>query len=671
MAISGRSQATPPPSARPGPGDQSLKQLSLEQLGNVEVTTVSKQPTQVWQTPAAIYVITQDDIHRSGATSVPEALRLAPGVEVARIDSSKWSIGIRGFGSRLSRSVLVLIDGRTVYTTLFAGTYWEVQNVMLEDVERIEVIRGPGGTIWGPNAVNGVINIITKSAKDTRGLLVSAASGNEEQGLASARYGGTFGNGFNYRLYAMGFDRGPQIHTDGLNFDRWREGQGGFRLDWQNAARDAFSLHGDLYTETAGERVQAGNYDPPFQRTIDGNAQLSGGNLTFQWSRTMGEAKDIKIEAFYDRTNRHEPNLGDMRDTFDVDYVQHYPLWHQKLSWGLGIRASRGREIEVVSGDVFVPGVRTDQLYTAFVQDEIPIVPNRLSLFAGTKLLVTNYAGIEPEPSFRMLWTPTATETVWASFTHAVRTPSDAERDFYLSSFLGNGVAASNSLPTFARFNANPDFQSETLDGDELGYRHLFRSNVYLDVAAFYNNYRHLLSQELTGPFTVATGVPFPDANPPFSYNLISAQFRNGLRGNTKGVEIAPEWQVLPFWRLRGSYSFLHMNLAKELGSGDLGTAPSIQGSSPEHQATVQSYLDLPKSVSFNFEYRFVSALLSQSVPAYSTANVHVSWRLNRNVEFSVVGDNLFQGGHAEFAGDPGPLVLIRRSAYGKVTFTK
>jgi iron complex outermembrane receptor protein len=337
----------------------------------------------------------------------------------------------------------------------------------------------------------------------------------------------------------------------------------------------------------------------------------------------------------------------------------------------LGVRASRGHELEVVSGDVFVPAVRTDQLYTAFVQDEIPIVPNRLSLFAGTKLLVTNYAGVDPEPSFRMLWTPTATETVWASFTHAVRTPSDAERDFYLSSFLGNGVAASNSLPTFARFNANPDFQSETLDGTELGYRHLFRPNVYVDVAAFYNRYQHLLSQELTGPFTVTSGVPFPDPNPPFSYNLIPAQFRNGLRGNTKGVEVAPEWQVLPFWRLRGSYSFLHMNLAKEPGSGDLGTAPGIQGSSPQHQATLQSYFDLPKSVSFDFEYRFVSALQSQSVPAYSTANVHVSWRFNRNVELSVVGDNLFQGGHAEFAGDPGPLVLIRRSAYGKVTFTK
>ena len=270
----------------PQPDQNSLKQLSLEQLGNIEVTTASKEPEEVWKTPAAIYVITQEDIQRSGATTIPEALRLAPGVEVARIDSNKWAIGIRGFGSRLSRSVLVLIDGRTVYTTLLAGTYWEVQNVLLEDVDRIEVIRGPGGTIWGPNAVNGVINIITKSSEDTHGALVSAGGGNVEQGFFNTRYGGGNGKGLDYRVYAMGFDRGPEFHPDDRNFDRWRAAQGGFRMDLAANGRDKFTLQGDLYDEGAGESVQATSYTAPYSQILDGTARLSGGNI-------LGRGKEL------------------------------------------------------------------------------------------------------------------------------------------------------------------------------------------------------------------------------------------------------------------------------------------------------------------------------------------------------------------------------------------
>jgi iron complex outermembrane receptor protein len=220
-----------------------LKQLTLQQLGEVEVTTATKTPEQTWKTPAAIYVITQEDIERSGVTTIPGALRLAPGVEVAQISSVKWSIGIRGFGSRLSRDVLVLIDGRTVYTTLLAGTYWEVQNVVLEDVERIEVIRGPGGTIWGPNAVNGVINIITKSTKDTHGVMVSAAAGNVNRGILNVRYGGGAG-AFNYRIYGMGFDRSPQFHPNRDNYDEWRAAQAGFRMDFARGDHDAFTVQG-------------------------------------------------------------------------------------------------------------------------------------------------------------------------------------------------------------------------------------------------------------------------------------------------------------------------------------------------------------------------------------------------------------------------------------------
>src|SRR6266550_6021966 len=256
-----------------------LTQVSLEELGEIEVTTVSKQPVKASQTPAAIYVITQEDIRRSGATSIPEALRLAPGVEVARVDSNTWSLGVRGFGSALSRSVLVLIDGRTVYTPLFAGVYWQVQDTLLEDIERIEVIRGPGGTIWGANAVNGVIDIITKSTKDTYGTLVSSGGGNLDQGFVNFRYGSGNGRNFNYRVYGKAFTRGPEFHSDGRQFDDWRMGQTGFRVDLDSNDRDTFTLQGDIYRGEAGQRLQITSYSPPYMTNVEQNAELAGGNL--------------------------------------------------------------------------------------------------------------------------------------------------------------------------------------------------------------------------------------------------------------------------------------------------------------------------------------------------------------------------------------------------------
>jgi iron complex outermembrane receptor protein len=447
-----------------------VKGLSLEQLGNIGVTTASKEPEQVWKTPAAIYVITHDDIERSGATTIPEALRLAPGVEVARIDGNKWAIGIRGFGSRLSRSVLVLIDGRTVYTTLFAGTYWEVQNMMMEDIDRIEVIRGPGGTIWGPNAVDGIINVITKDSKETQGGLVSVGGGNEEQGFFDLRYGGTNGKKLNYRVYGKGFNRSSEVHSDNQNFDDWRAAQTGFRMDWERNDHDTITIQGDLYDEDAGESVQATSYTPPFSFIANADAHLSGGNIMGRWKRILDGGKDIQIQAYYDRTNRHEPNFGDIRNTFDMDFLERLPMpARQRLSVGFGARFSDGDELEVVSGLTFDPAHNTDRLLTAFVQDEIALVPDRFSVIAGTKLLNTNFTGADLEPSVRMLWTPTKTQTGWISFTRAVRTPADVERDFFLSGF--GGVDPTTGLPIFARFNANRNFRSEILKGYEAGYR--------------------------------------------------------------------------------------------------------------------------------------------------------------------------------------------------------
>jgi iron complex outermembrane receptor protein len=640
-----------------------LKNLSLEELSQIEVTTPSKAPVKAFQSPNAIFVITGEDIRRSGATSIPEALRMAPGVEVARIDGNKWSVGIRGFGSRLTRSVLVLIDGRTVYTPLFDGTYWEVQDTLMEDVDRIEVIRGPGGTIWGPNAVNGVINIITKDAKDTRGTLLSAGGGNEEEGFLSFRFGGGVGKDFNYRVYGKGFTRSPEVHADGKNFDDWRAGQGGFRMDWTKSDRDSFTLQGDLYGERAGERVEAVSYTQPYSAVVDGNAFLSGGNLLARWKRILSDGNDIQVQAYYDRTNRHEPNFGEIRNTFDFDFLERFRLRaRQEVSWGGGARVDPVNDIEVVSGLTFVPSKRNDYLITAFLQDEIGLVEGKLSLTLGAKLLNTNFAtGVNLEPNARLLWTPTGRQSVWAAFTHALRTPSDSEENFNLSGFIGT---APGGTPFFARFNANTNFAPEQLNGYELGYRILLGQKFSVDIAGFYNHYHDLFSEDLTGPV-------FLETNPAPAHLLLPAQFRNGLMATTKGAEIAPEWRPYSFWRLRGSYSYLHMNVDKSAGSGDVGTGPGIIGSSPQHQAAISSAIDFSRRLQLDLTFRYVSALPGQLVPSYSTGDARLGWRFNQQWELSLVGRNLLQPAHVEDGGDPGPLVAIKRSVYARLTWSK
>jgi iron complex outermembrane receptor protein len=656
---------------QPGPQDQSgpaaLKNLSLEQLSEIEVTTPSREPTKVSETPAAIFVITGDDIRRSGATCIPEALRLAPGVEVARIDSNKWSIGIRGFGSRLNRSVLVLIDGRTVYTTLFDGTYWEVQDTELEDVDRIEVIRGPGGTIWGPNAVNGVINIITKSSKDTHGMLARVGGGNFEEGMADFRYGGGDGAGFSYRFYGKGFVRGPEDHPDGRDFDEWRAAQGGFRMDWDQG-RDTFTLQGDGYDEVAGESVQATSYTPPYSQNLDGNAYLSGANVMGKWRRVFSDKNDIQVQAYYDRSNRHEPNLGDDRTTLDLDFLQRVRLIpRNQFTWGLEGRDQPIHDFLVVTGLAFLPLRRTDYLVTGFFQDEIALVEQRLSLTLGTKLLRTNFFNFGAEPSARLLWTPDKRQSFWAAYTHALRTPSDAEENFYL---LGLVEVLPNGTPYLARFNANPGFQPEQLNGYEAGYRNLLGRNVYVDIAAFYNHYHDLFSEDIIGTPYAETTPPYLNTPEPPHF-LLPAQFGNGLLGYTKGGEIAPEWKPKDFLRLRGSYSFLHMNVGRAPHSEDVGSAPGIVGSSPQHQAAVQLSVDFAKRFESDFDFRYVSALPGQLVPAYSTADARFGWRINRQLDFSVVGQNLFQPQHAEFGGDPYGLVYIRRNVYARLTWSR
>src|SRR6266436_486240 len=607
-----------------------LTQVTLEQLGQIEVTTASKRPVKVSRTPAAIYVVTQEDIRRSGATSIPEALRLVPGVEVARIDSNTWSLGVRGFGSALSRSVLVLMDGRSLYTPLFAGVYWALQDTLLEDVERIEVIRGPGGTIWGANAVTGIINIITKNAKDTHGALVSVGGGNVDQGIGGLRYG--TGNGkFDYRIYGKGFSRGAGFHSDEMEFDAWRLGQMGFRTDWDVKNADHLTIQGDVYKGGVGETVSFGSFSPPEQITSDKAVAVSGGNLLVQWRHDLKEGSDIQVQAYYDRTYALAPHYKETRNTFDLDFIHHLTLpGHQNFIWGLGARLSPSEFVQTVPTLDFVPRDIANNVYSGFVQDEIAIVPNKFSLTVGSKLEHNNYTGFEIQPSLRGLWTIGPRQAFWMAVTRAVRTPSRIEEDFHLTDF---GIA---SPLIYVAIDGNQRLSSERLIGYEAGYRTLVTSKFYVDFAVFHNDYDDLIN---LGPLAVTV-----DLTPAPPHLIIRLPWANGLKGSTDGFEIAPDWKPSRWWQMKAAYSYLNMKLESKPRMVDaLGYVSKDEGSSPHNQLTLQSRFNLPKGFEFDQAYRYVSALPAQLVRGYSTGDVHVAWRSTRNVEISVVGENLFQ----------------------------
>jgi iron complex outermembrane recepter protein len=625
-----------------------LKQLSLEQLMDVEVTSVSKKEQRVGDTAAAIYVITQEEIHRSGVTSIPEALRLAPGVTVSRINSNAWAIGVRGFGTALSRSVLVLIDGRSVYTPLFAGVYWDVQDTMLEDIDRIEVIRGPGGTIWGANAVNGVINIITKSATETQGLLATAGGGSEEKGFGGVRYGGKIGESFSYRVYGKGFRRDAQFTPHLSDADDWQKGQGGFRTDWNLDKNNSLTIQGDAYQGNVGFRTSTSSFSAPFSTVVERDVDVDGMNLLSRWRRTVSDVSDLTLQVYYDRTFRREPNFQERRNTVDFDFQHRFKMTaHQELIWGLGYRYTKGdtRSLPTV---IISPRDKGDNLLTAFMQDEIMILDDRLRVTVGSKFEHNDYSGFEFQPSLRALWNPVEHHSVWASISRAVRTPSRVDRDIAVSS------APNPALPLFARILGNRDFESEKTLAYELGYRMQPTNRFFVDVATFYNRYNDLLSVEL--------GAPFLEAG---SRLIFPFQFDNKFKAEVYGIELAADWRWLDWWRWRFSYSHLHLNLTKKRDSTDITTEQPTEGSSPQNQVALSSFVNLPGNLQLDGIFRYVDGLPGQSVSRYFNLDVRVGWQATKNVELSVVGQNLLYGHHAEWSGG----TQIQRGIYTKATW--
>jgi iron complex outermembrane receptor protein len=643
-----------------------LKSLSLEQLGEVQITTVSKQPEELWQTPAAVYVVSAEDIRRSGATTIPELLRLVPGVEVARSQSGAWAVGIRGFNSGFSKDLLVLIDGRSVYTPLFEGVYWDVQDLVLGDIERIEVIRGPGGTIWGPNAVNGVINIITKKAASTQGAMVHLSSGGPiDRFLGEARYGFQPLPNLQLRLFAKGFSRGGEKNTGGDPYDDWHQARGGFRTDWQPSGRDSVTASAMIYEGRTGDQNTIGQFFPPSQLVVDGQQRVSGGDLVLRWDHTLAGGSSFYAEGYFDRTNRATSQFTETRDTFDVDFIGHVTrLKRQDLILGAGLRESPSYLEQTQATVNFSPNRINNYVYSFFAQDTFSLLPERLSLTLGSKFIDDQYSGWGVQPTAQMLWHPRSTTTLWGSVARALRPPGRLDRDL---SLIGDVTATGPAGPIFLQVEGNPNFAPEVLIGWSAGMRQLFWRNLYVDVAAFHNQYDNI--ESYNDPLFTVT---FPTT--PYPYESLNVQFANGLRGVSDGVELAPSWKPVPWFEMRGSYSHVHVALHSKPGHSQASYATSIEGSSPHREASVEGIFTLPRGLEIVPDYRFVSALPAANIPSYQTADAHIALRperhAERGLELSVTGRNLLQGTHTEIGGDNSNSVAIRREVYGGLTWS-
>jgi iron complex outermembrane receptor protein len=635
-----------------------LGDLTIEELMNVEITSVSKKEEPLLQATSAIYVITGEDIRRSGATSIPEALRMAPGLQVARIDGNRWAISSRGFNAEFANKLLVLIDGRTVYMPARSGVYWDVQDTLLEDVDRIEVIRGPGATLWGANAVNGVINVITKRAADTQGLLVTAGGGTQEIGFGSVRYGGALGSQVQYRLYAKYFDRGAQAAALGIAaHDGWDVGQGGFRLDWAPATANSVTLQGDWYRGGEDETLQPRTQlTAPFQTPpVRTRTPLDGRNLLARWHYVLGERSDATVQAYYDHTERRASDIDERLDTVDIDAQHHVGLGVHDVVWGLGYRWVSDHFADTFTAG-YHPDAETYETWSGFVQDQVPLVADRLRLTLGTKLEHNAFSGFEVQPNAMLLWTPHPRHAAWLSLARAVRTPSRLDRDLRI---VPSTFPTADGPPAAVVLEGNRVFKSEKLVAYEMGYRVRPWDVVFADVAGFYQVYDDLSSTEPRAARFVAD--PAPHVELPLQYD-------NKAHGRTYGVETAVNWQAAPWWRLMLASTFLRMHIEGD-PSSRATNVQAQEGDSPQHQLHLRSYVNLPHDVELDTALYYVDHLSNQGVPSHVRVDVRLGWHPTEAVELSLALQDLSDEHQLEF-GRPDRVksTEIERSVYGKIT---
>ena len=607
------------------PPAEQLKKLSVDQLMDIQVTSVSKHPEKLSEAASAIQVITAEDVRRAGATSLPEALRLAPNLEVAQIDARQWAITARGFNNVFADKMLVLVDGRTVYTPLYAGVYWDAQDTLLEDLDRIEVISGPGATQWGANAVNGVINITTKSARDTQGGLVTGTAGPLLE-TGALRYGGEIAPGVYYRVYGKSTQHDQSLRHNGTGAaDNWRLSQGGFRLDAETAAGNLFTLQGDLYVGRFGRA-----------RTNDIDA--SGHNLLGRWSRDLGEGSYLKLQVYYDHTHRRIPgSFTQTLNTYDTDFQHRFPLRQgtQEIVWGFAFRVVDD-DIVNTPANAFLPPQVTRKSFSAFAQDEVALNDNHLHLTIGAKLEHNDYTAFEFEPSVRAAWTPDQKHTLWAAISRAVRTPSRIDRDLYAP-----------AAPPY-RIIGSPGVISEKLLAYELGYRQQLTSQLTLAVTGFYNDYEDLRSLE--------------PLNPPAQFPIVRS---SGLRGHSTGAELTLEWRASTAWRLFAGYTELRVHTEPQPGNIDTSSDRNI-ARDPNHQLSLRSLLNLSPHWELDATGRYVGPIDIQHLPGYAEADLRLGWNPRPDWTFSLEGKNLLHNRHAEFNAPAGRRD-IERSFYAQV----
>lgn len=602
-----------------------LTDMSLEALMDIEVTSVSKKPQKKSEAAAAVFVITADDLRNWGVTSIPDALRRVPGLEVARIDANKWAITARGFNSRFANKLLVLIDGRTVYTPLFTGVYWDANQVMLEDVERIEVIRGPGGTLWGANAVNGVINVITRSAEKTQGTLATAGAGNELERMVNIRHGGQTAGGRHYRIYAMSHSTDTG-HSAALAHDDFEIAQGGFRSDWATG-KDRHTLQGDYYEGTGGQELMI---VPSLPGTIIDDADIRGGNLLYRLTRDTGNGADISLQAYFDYVGRESAVLFEDRRTLDIEFQHHFTWNHgHDVVWGLNYRSIDDDTDPTQIFSLTPSRLRVD-LYTAFLQDEISLFDDRAKLTIGSKFEHNDFTGFEAQPNVRLAWQADDNSTLWGAVSRAVRTPARGEHDVSLAT-----IPPPPAIPPLTIFG-NDSFKSETLVAYELGFRRLLADNATLDVAAFYNDYNDLRTIDV------------------YSAAPLEATFNNNMKGHTRGIEVDAHWQPRTWLSVNANYSWLKIRLDRTNGSADV-PSESVEDSSPEHQLNFWMSADLDNRRQASAYLRYVDSLQNFGFPetgSYLELDARFGWTPRKNVEVAIVGQNLLDSQHPEFNPD-------------------
>jgi iron complex outermembrane receptor protein len=582
-----------------------LKRMHVEELMNVEVYSASRFIEPVQESPNAIFVLAGEDLRRAHVTSIPEALRLVPGVQVGRVDANKWAVSMRGFNSREANKLLVLLDGRSIYDPLFSGTLWESQDVVLEDVERIEVIRGPGGTLWGANAFNGIINIITKGAANTQGGLLALSGGDEENYTAVARYGWQAGEQQHARVYFKAWNHDTGYAEMVPAYDAADSVRGGFRWDLGNGEGSQLRISGDAYRAETGIREDPGLVQDVIHK---------GRNVMLRWNQPLAAGSALQVQLYYDHVDFESLGFDQHRNHYDLE-LQHslQPGTRHFVIWGGGARLMRDRTRSQagLSGLVDVlPASRDDEVINVFAQDTISLVPGRLGLVLGLKYESTDYASAEWLPNVRVTFTPTPQQTWWMGASEATRVPSRLESD----------------LTFFSTLRPGDTFGAEHVRAYELGHRMLVVPSFGYDVTLFYHDYDNLLTSEAGG-----------------------TEFRNLMHGNSYGAEVALRWEPTGNWRLDTAYTWLEMDLGLDAAST---TSPNrlrfLERLTPRHQVSLHSLLDISARMELDLTLRRVGALPSLDVPAYTELDAGITWKATPQLDFSVVGRNLLHAHHPE-----------------------